>query len=57
MKTIITKDSGIDPINDLYVIQDDLDMDVGKIKICYNHNSGGHNGIKNITPNKIFKII
>lgn len=35
-------------INDLYVIQDDLDMDVGKIKICYNHNSGGHNGIKNI---------
>lgn len=35
-------------VNDLYVIQDDLDMDVGKIKICYNHNSGGHNGIKNI---------
>lgn len=35
-------------INDIYVIQDDLDMDIGKIKICYNHNSGGHNGIKNI---------
>ena len=35
-------------ISDLYVIQDDLDMDIGKIKVCYNHNSGGHNGIKNI---------
>lgn len=35
-------------INNLYVIQDDLDMDIGKIKICFNHNSGGHNGIKNI---------
>lgn len=35
-------------ISDLYVIQDDLDMDIGRIKVCYNHNSGGHNGIKNI---------
>lgn len=35
-------------ISDLYVIQDDLDMEIGKIKVCYNHNSGGHNGIKNI---------
>lgn len=35
-------------ISDLYVIQDDLDMNIGKIKVCYSHNSGGHNGIKNI---------
>jgi len=34
--------------DDLLVIQDDLDMVLGKIKFVYNSSSGGHNGIKNI---------
>ena len=33
---------------DILVIQDDLDMDVGRIKLLFNHGAGGHNGIKNI---------
>lgn len=35
-------------INDLLVIQDDLDLDLGKIRIKINSSSGGHNGIKDI---------
>lgn len=34
--------------DDLLVIQDDLDMVLGKVKFVYNSSSGGHNGIKNI---------
>ena len=34
--------------DDLLIIQDDLDMIMGKIKFVYNSSSGGHNGIKNI---------
>ena len=34
--------------DDLLVIQDDLDMVLGKIKFVYNSSAGGHNGIKNI---------
>ena len=34
--------------SDLLVIQDDLDMVIGKVKFVYNSSSGGHNGIKNI---------
>ena len=34
--------------DDILVIQDDLDMILGKIKFVYNSSSGGHNGIKNI---------
>ena len=34
--------------SDVLVIQDDLDMDFGKIRIAYDSSSGGHNGIKNI---------
>ncbi len=33
---------------DIIVIHDDLDIDVGKIKIKNNGSSAGHNGIKNI---------
>lgn len=33
---------------DILVIQDDLDMDFGKVRILYDSTSGGHNGIKNI---------
>lgn len=36
---------------DIFIIQDDLDMPVGKIKIKYKGSSGGHNGIKNIIEN------
>ena len=36
---------------DILVIQDDLDLPVGKIKIKYKGSSGGHNGIKNIIEN------
>ena len=35
-------------INDLLVIQDDMDLDFGKIRIKINSSSGGHNGIKDI---------
>ena len=35
-------------ISSILVIQDDLDMPVGKIKLLYNHGDGGHNGIKSI---------
>ena len=34
--------------SDILVIQDDLDMDFGKVRILQNSTSGGHNGIKNI---------
>ncbi|MFI3260790.1 MAG: aminoacyl-tRNA hydrolase [bacterium] len=35
-------------INDILVIQDDLDMTVGKYKLKKSTSSGGHNGIKSI---------
>lgn len=37
--------------DDILVIQDDLDMIVGKTRILYDSSSGGHNGIKNIIEN------
>lgn len=36
---------------DILIIQDDLDMPIGKYKLMYNHGDGGHNGIKNIILN------
>ena len=36
------------PIEDILIIQDDLDMNVGRVKIVHNSSSGGHNGIKDI---------
>lgn len=36
------------PIEDILIISDDLDMEVGKIKLKYKGSSGGHNGLKNI---------
>jgi PTH1 family peptidyl-tRNA hydrolase len=36
---------------DILIIQDDLDMSFGKIKIVFNSSSGGHNGIKDIERN------
>lgn len=38
-------------VADILVIQDDLDLELGKIKIKYNSSSGGHNGIKSIIEN------
>ena len=38
-------------LSDVLVIQDDLDMDIGKYKLMFNHGDGGHNGIKNIVLN------
>lgn len=35
-------------ISDVFVVQDDLDMPLGKIKLVFNHGDGGHNGIKDI---------
>ncbi len=37
--------------NDILVICDDLDTELGKIKIKYKGSSGGHNGLKNIENN------
>lgn len=38
-------------LDDVLVIQDDLDMPLGRKKLLYNHGAGGHNGIKNIILN------
>ena len=35
-------------VSDLIVIQDDLDMPIGNIKLLSNRGDGGHNGIKDI---------
>ena len=35
-------------VNDILIIQDDLDLEVGKYKIKRNSSAGGHNGIKSI---------
>ena len=35
-------------VEDILVIHDDLDQEIGKIKLKQNSSSGGHNGIKNI---------
>ena len=36
---------------DILVIQDDLDLPFGKLKVKQNSSAGGHNGIKNIIEN------
>lgn len=38
-------------INDILVINDDLDMSCGKIRLRDKGSSGGHNGLKNIENN------
>ncbi len=35
-------------LNDILIIQDDLDMNIGRYKLLFKHGDGGHNGIKNI---------
>ncbi|MBP6931675.1 MAG: aminoacyl-tRNA hydrolase [Candidatus Pacebacteria bacterium] len=34
--------------NDIIVVQDDIDLPLGKIKISHDRGDGGHNGIKSI---------
>jgi len=36
---------------DVLIIQDDLDLDIGKLRIKYDSSAGGHNGIKDIIKN------
>lgn len=36
------------PINDLMIIHDDLDLDVGRIKIVSNGGPGGHRGVESV---------
>ena len=43
----IAKFFKVDP-EDILIIQDDMDMPIGKIRIRANGKSGGHNGIKSI---------
>ena len=38
-------------ISDILIIQDDLDQNLGNIKLKQNSSSGGHNGIKDIEKN------
>lgn len=38
----------LNPKTDLFVIYDDMDMEMGKIKIKNSGSAGGHNGIKSI---------
>ena len=35
-------------VNDILIICDDLDLEIGKYKLKYKGSSGGHNGLKNI---------
>lgn len=39
------------PIENLLVIHDDLDTELGHLKLKYKGSSGGHNGLKNIEKN------
>ncbi len=41
----------IDPINDLVVIHDDIDVELGKIRIKSKGSSAGHNGVQSIIDN------
>jgi len=38
-------------IQDILIIHDDMDLDIGKFKIRYKGGSAGHNGLKNIETN------
>nr|QOX89538.1 hypothetical protein H7685_00010 ['Parthenium hysterophorus' phyllody phytoplasma] len=35
-------------LSKIFIIHDEINLDVGKFKIKQNGNDGGHNGIKNI---------
>lgn len=48
--SVVAKFASFYKINpkDILIIQDDLDMRMGRVKIVHNSRSGGHNGIKDI---------
>lgn len=37
--------------NNILIIQDDLDLDIAKVRIKYDSSAGGHNGVKDIIKN------
>ena len=37
--------------NNILIIQDDLDLDIAKLRIKYDSSAGGHNGLKDIISN------
>lgn len=37
--------------DDILIIQDDLDLDIARLRIKYDSSAGGHNGIKDIIKN------
>lgn len=38
-------------MDDILIIQDDLDLEIAKLRIKYDSSAGGHNGIKDIIKN------
>jgi len=48
VKTLITTRPGRVEIKDLWVIHDDIDLPLGKIRIVKNRGSAGHKGVKSI---------
>ena len=38
-------------INDVFVFHDDMDIDIGKVKVKFGGSSAGHNGIESIDKN------
>ena len=38
-------------VNDVFVFHDDMDIDVGKVKVKFGGSSSGHNGIESIDKN------
>lgn len=36
------------PLENIWIIHDDLDMELGKIRIKYNSSSGGHKGVESV---------
>lgn len=36
------------PVEDIFILHDDLDLPMGKFKLKYKGSPGGHNGLKNI---------
>jgi PTH1 family peptidyl-tRNA hydrolase len=47
-KAVVTFIKTKKDLKDLVVIYDDIDLPLGKIKISFNHSSGGHNGLESV---------
>jgi PTH1 family peptidyl-tRNA hydrolase len=44
----IIKNKDLKELTDLWIIHDDLDLDLGRIKISLNSSAGGHKGVQSI---------